>query len=88
MKLITFLPSSLWKFLSNIQEELQLIDLPVIEITLVENSELISLEVEASDSLEYWSSVDLYLALVRNAACMHTRLSQLKGRVQRMGLEI
>lgn len=52
MKLITFLPSGLWKFLSNIQEELQLIDLPVIEITLVENSELISLEVEASDSLE------------------------------------
>lgn len=88
MKLITFLPSSLWKFLSNIQEELQLKDLPVIEITLVENSELISLEVEASNSLEHWSNVDLYLALVRNAPRMHTRLSQLKGRVQRMGLEI
>lgn len=88
MKLIIFLPSGLWKFLSDIQEELQLIDLPVIEITLVENSELISLEVEASDSLEYWSNVDLYLALVRNAAHLHARLSQFKGRVQRMGLEI
>lgn len=88
MKLIIFLPSGLWKFLSDIQEELQLIDLPVIEITLVENSELISLEVEASDSLEYWSNVDLYLALVRNAAHLRARLPQFKGRVQRMGLEI
>lgn len=81
MKLITFLPSGLWKFLSNIQEELQLIDLPVIEITLLEISELISLEVETSNSLEYWSNVDFYLALVRHS-------TQFKGRVQRMGLEI
>lgn len=74
MKLITFLPSVLWKFLSNIQEKLQLIDLPVIEITLVENSEPLSLEVEASHRLEYWSNVDLYLALVRKRRT-HARTS-------------